>query len=152
MVEVGVGGTLPERTFQILTRVSMTSITKEEGAKTNCVGCFVCMVTFDLYINLDIKPTIILVLQMENRGSANLKEICPQVTKVRCGGDGIQACSLAPRCFNLNATGSLGPIYCRKCKVMRACLRTPTLLQADSGRVALSFQLSAASWSLATVS
>lgn len=121
MVEVRVGGTRPERTFRILTRVSMTSIIKEEGAKTNCVGCFVCVVTFDLHINLDIKPTIILVLRMENRGSANLRDL-PQVTKVRYGGDGIQACSLAPRCFNLNATGSLRPIYCRKCKVMRQAL------------------------------
>lgn len=145
------GGTLPERTFQILTRVSMKSITKEEGAKTNCVGCFVCMVTFDLHINLDVKPTIILILQMENRGFANLRDL-PQVTKVRYGGDGIQACSLAPRCFNLNATGSLGPIYYRKCKVMRACLRAATLLQADSGWAALSSQLSTASWSLGTVS
>lgn len=77
MVEVRVGGTPPERTFQILTQVSMKSITKEEGAKTNCVGCFVWMVTFDLHINLDIKPTIILILQMENRGSANLKRFAP---------------------------------------------------------------------------
>lgn len=64
------GGTLPERTFQILTRVTVTSITKEERAKTSCIGCLVCMVTFDPHINLDAKATIILVLQMENRGSA----------------------------------------------------------------------------------
>lgn len=70
MVGVRVGGTLPERTFQILTRVTVTSITKEERAKTSCIGCLVCMVTFDPHINLDAKPTIILVLQMENRGSA----------------------------------------------------------------------------------
>lgn len=101
------GGTLPERTFQILTQVCLTSITKEEGAKTNCAGCFVCMVIFDLHINLDGKPTIILVLQMENRGSANLRDLT-QVTKVRYGGDGIQACSLAPRCFSLNAQGFWG--------------------------------------------
>lgn len=145
------GGTLPERTFQILTRVSMTSIIKEEGAKTNCVGCFVCVVTFDLHINLDVKPTIILVLQMENKRLCELKRFAPS-HESKIWRDGIQACSLAPRCFNLSATGSLGPIYYRKRRVTRACLRAATLLQADSGRAAVSSQLSAASWSLGTVS
>lgn len=32
---------------------------------------------FDLQINLDIKPTNSLILQMENRGSVKLRDLAP---------------------------------------------------------------------------
>lgn len=46
----------------------------------------------------------------------------------------IQVCILIPSCSSLNAPGSLGTSYCPNCKVMRAHLSAPTLLQADAGQ------------------
>lgn len=104
------GGTLPERTFQILTRVSMTSIIKEEGAKTNCVGCFVCVVTFDLHINLDVKPTIILVLQMENKRLCELKRFAPS-HESKIWRDGILASAALLLAVSISARQGLWGLF-----------------------------------------
>lgn len=43
MEGVGVGGTLPERTFRVGTQVRMTCITKAEGAETHTHCWMLCV-------------------------------------------------------------------------------------------------------------